>query len=172
MSYFVNFFIVFLFLLSVSKHYFFVYFQVENINNCLTFLGNLGVNVEGLSAKGECLANSLHSINVDILSTTNKYKIGNYNEHLSIYRYMNANCWNAHSEMNYIRLFAKFQVLESCKSLLTPNSTSVALYLSLYITSTNRPAWPLKSAWCNYRLVKKILPQWCPLDELFNLYYF
>ena len=28
------------------------YFQVENINACLTFLSNLGVNIEGLTAKG------------------------------------------------------------------------------------------------------------------------
>ena len=28
-------------------------FQVENINTCLTFLANLGVNIEGLTAKGE-----------------------------------------------------------------------------------------------------------------------
>ena len=33
----------------------YIYFQVENINTCLTFLANLGVNVDGLSAKGEIL---------------------------------------------------------------------------------------------------------------------
>ena len=28
------------------------YCEVENINACLTFLSNLGVNIEGLTAKG------------------------------------------------------------------------------------------------------------------------
>jgi len=30
-----------------------LYFQVENINTCLTFLVNLGVNIDGITAKGK-----------------------------------------------------------------------------------------------------------------------
>ena len=35
---------------GLIKVYF--YFQVENINTCLTFLVNLGVNIDGITAKG------------------------------------------------------------------------------------------------------------------------
>ena len=51
-------------------------FQVENISQCLTFLASLGVNVEGLSAKGKCIIIVLSFLSLIILITTHTHLDG------------------------------------------------------------------------------------------------